>query len=263
MKLFIHTYDRWDKTGTFEALPAELQENCVLVVQEREVHRYLSHPAKLWVLPKNIKRLSPTRQFMIERAEEVWGDRYICMMDDDFINFGYRNDPDKWNLKVATPHQVKLLFRKMERWLGMGLAHCGISSRVANNRIEKEYLTNARMTQLLCYDLHQLREAEVRFDRVPCMQDFDMTLQLLTKGYDNRVLYRGCTNARGTGQKGGCASYRTPEMQSKTARKLKKLHPDFVRLREKQTKDWPEPITDVTISWKKAGEYGRTHRDND
>lgn len=256
MKLIIHTAGRYGKSGTYDALPKKWQERCWIMVPYRERKLWEGWP-RLWVLPPNVKRLSPTRQYIIDNARQHLQTDYICMMDDDFINFGYRPDPKQWNLKVAKPHQVDILFKTMERWMKKdGIRHCGISSRVSNNRVEESWKENTRMTQLLCYHLPTVMENDFRFDRVPCMQDFDMTLQMLRAGFKNRVLYRGCTNARGTNQEGGCATYRTPDMQSRTARKLAKLHPDFVRLREKRTKDWPEPVTDVTIYWKKAAASG-------
>lgn len=247
-KIYIHTYGRSDKPiATWESLTPALRKRAVLLVQNRERKLYGDYP-NVEVLPVGINRLSPTRQWIVDNSEA----RFICMMDDDLINFGFRREGD-WHLKVATNKEVQQMFS----WCGKQLndvAHCGLSPRVQNHTFEGDVKKVGRMTQMLCYDLEVLRQHDFRFDRVPCMQDFDMTLQLLTSGYSNHILYKGCTNARGTGTKGGCASYRTPDMQSATAKRLAKLHAPFVKLREKQTAGWPTPVTDVTVYWKKAYE---------
>jgi hypothetical protein len=101
--------------------------------------------------------------------------------------------------------------------------------------------------------------------RIPVMEDFDLTLQLLRKGYPNRVSYQYVWNQRGSGAEGGCSSYRTAEMQTNAALKLKELHPDFVSLVTKTAgtvwKDMEER-SDVTVQWQKAYEEGKQYARN-
>ncbi len=248
MHLYIHTVGRPAKMATWNSLTPALQKNTTIVVQYKERNLYDEYPL-VWVLPKGINRLSPTRQHILDETRH----RYICMMDDDILSFGWRENPDKIKLSVANVRQTNQMFMQCDRWLKNGVAHCGISPRGRNHTVADSVVFNARLCQLLCYDVNVVREHNFRMDRVTLMQDFDMTLQMLRAGFENRVLYRGCTNTRGSGGHGGCNTYRKPEMQSATARKLAKLHPEFVKLREKQSGQYKDQmITDVTVQWKKA-----------
>ena len=252
MHLFIHTYGRPEKMATWNALTPSLKKETTIVVQWRERRAYDQYE-RVWVLPKNIRRLSPTRQHILDEAQNIAGSRYICMMDDDILSFGWRIDPNKIKLSVATTAQINRLFSQCARWLQEGIAHCGISPRGRNHTVTDSVVRNARLCQMLCYDLNVVHEHDFRMDRVTLMQDFDMTLQMLRAGFENRVLFKGCTNTRGSGGLGGCNSYRTPDMQSATAKKLARLHPEFVKLRDKQSGQYKDQmITDVTVQWKKA-----------
>lgn len=263
-QIYIHTYGRWrEPFATFEQLTPGLRKITTLVVQHREAVRYAAYFGKcgVWVLPKGLKGLSATRQHIIEKTPF----QYICMLDDDITNIAYRRDPGKIRLYAATPAEINELFQ----WCGRQLvkfAHCGISSRNNNHTHPDNFsITGGRLNSMLCYDVEVLRRHDFRFDRVRCMQDFDMTLQLLRAGYVNPISFKGSMDVRSVPtkssreHKGGCDDYRTPAMQTASAKKLAKLHPEFVKLREKlMTGTFAGTrITDVTVQWRKAYESSK------
>ena len=258
-RVYIHTSGRWrDPLVTVEALSKAQREITTLVVQHREAKHYEHYLDRvgLWVLPKKITRLSPTRQYI---ADETPG-QYIAMLDDDILNFGYRRDPADWKLKPATDKEINWMFSWCAKQLRK-FAHCGPSPRNQNHTFKGDVKTAGRMTTMLCYDVAVLRKQKFRFDRLATMSDFDMTLQLLIAGFPNVILFKGCTKVRSVPTRasvihsGGCAAYRTPAMQTSSAKKLAKLHAPFVKLREKKAGIWAEdPVTDVTVYWKKAYE---------
>lgn len=247
MKIVIPTAGRVDKMATFHALPPALQKVTTVVVQHRERMKYAdkSYP-DIWVLPKGITKINTTRQHIIENVEDIYGDPHVCMLDDDFLSFGWRADMESTKLVNATPAQINMMFRTCANWLKKGVVHCGITPRNKNHTSNNVFNENGRLCQMLCFDARILLGHNVKFTRIPMMTDFDVVLQLLRLGYNNKILYRGCTNSRGSTPAGGCNMYRTPEMQSKSARKLAKLHPEFVKLRPKGD------VMDVTVQWKRA-----------
>jgi hypothetical protein len=113
---------------------------------------------------------------------------------------------------------------------------------------------------MYAYDTQILRELKIELGRLPVMEDFDLTLQLLRRGRLNRVSHRYCWNQRGSGNVGGCSDYRTAEMQATAARRLAELHAPFVMLKAKKSKDTSESWkgmkerTDVNIQWREAYE---------
>jgi hypothetical protein len=152
---------------------------------------------------------------------------------------------------------INLLYK----WLRDGFVHVGISSRNGNNRIEADYVDVARMNNAYAYDREAVLACGARFDRLKVMEDFDITLTLLEKGYPNRVTYEYAWGQRRSGDEGGCSLYRNDEMQREAALELARLHPGLVKIVEKESKEaWggfeSSTRTDVNIQWKKAFERG-------
>jgi hypothetical protein len=146
------------------------------------------------------------------------------------------------------------MFARVEELLEQ-FAHVGVLCREGGHTAGTvEYETCTRMLRFLAYDVSVFRAARIQYDRLPVMEDFDTTLQLLRAGYPNAVL---CTYVQGQGKTnapGGCSRYRTPELQAAAAHALAKRHYPFVLVVTKRTKTawgWGER-TDVVIHWKKA-----------
>lgn len=135
-------------------------------------------------------------------------------------------------------------------------AHVGLSARQGNNHESQPVAECRRMFNAYIYDLERVRAAGVTPGRLPVMEDFDLTLQLLRKGLPNAVIYRWCWNQPGSNAPGGCSQYRTAEMQASAAARLAELHPGLVRVVDKETANWQgmHKRKDVTIYWKKAYE---------
>ena len=134
-------------------------------------------------------------------------------------------------------------------------AHVGVLSREGGNRIMEEVVYNTRMSRILCYHRPTLIEQGIRFDRLIAMEDFDVTLQLLIKGYPNAVLCNWVHNQTGgSNSPGGCSVYRTLEVQAECARKFHDLFPKYVTVVQKDTKGaWGGGTrTDVRMQWKRA-----------
>ena len=249
MLIYIHTAGRPDKQITLKSFPASLVKRTRLVVQDAEKDHYLKLP-NVVVLPGDIDRLSPTRQWILENAES---DKFV-MMDDD-LTFAHRGPYTGTKLYKANTENVETIFTELE-YLLENYIHVGISAREGNNRVQSNLKENTRMMRLLGYNKPEVLKTGARFDRIDTKQDFDMTLQLLRKGHKNAVLYSFTHNQPGSNNTGGCSVYRDPEMMDRCSHELAALHPDFVKVVEKQTKtSWGGGIrTDVRIAWKKAYE---------
>lgn len=247
MNIVIHTYGRPDTQKTWDKLPDKIKKLTSLVVQERERLLYKGYP--IIVLPKKVRGLSPTRQWLIDNNNG----RKLCMMDDDITQFAVKTKDNK--LVTASDSQIELMFIRFANILD-NLAHCGVPYRQLN-RIDYGVLYSecTRMMSLLCYDTRMLKKYGCRFDRVMLKQDFDMTLQLLEKGFKNRLLMRYAINVSSPqNNKGGVTEYRTDKANTEAAYRLQELHPKFVKVVKKETKTsyGGGERTDVTIQWKKA-----------
>jgi hypothetical protein len=211
-------------------------------------------------VPSTHDGISYTRKWILTNLAEQRGERYVLMLDDD-MDFCYRPDMSKDDLEtIKDPERFEAMFQMLEGWLAEGFVHIGLAARQGSNHVSEPYREATRMMNAYAYDTHALRMLGVELGRIPVMEDFDLTLQLLRKGYPNRVSYQYVWNQRGSGAEGGCSSYRTSEMQMNAAKELQRLHPAYVSVVMKSTgtvwKDMEER-GDVIVQWQKAYEEGK------
>jgi hypothetical protein len=145
------------------------------------------------------------------------------------------------------------MFEELEDIL-RGFAHTGVAMREGANRNTDRRMYATRMARVIGYNLVKARKAGLRFDRVPGMDDFDATLQLLKQGHANVVINWMVQNQGGSQTLGGCSTWRTMETQSAAARKLAELHPGYVKVVQKHTKtSWQgQAREDVIVQWKRC-----------
>jgi len=258
VKIYITTSGRSERQVTLKNLPEEIQNQVILVVQKKEERlyreRYDDYVNQIITLPNHIKSLSPTRDWVVYNYHNLKKDgNYLVLLDDDLKFDTRRKDkPDKFI--TSTPKDVVKVFQAIEKELSSGVAHVGVLSREGGNRILDNKVYNQRMVRVLAYDVSVIRKTKAKFGRLRCMSDFDMTLQLLRAGYPNTILCKWVNGQGSSNAEGGCSHYRTKEVLAEAAKGLKKLHPEFVTLVEKETKGaWGGgKRLDVMIQWKKA-----------
>lgn len=251
MKIYIPTVGRADRQRTLMVMPDEF--DVTLVVQHHERKLYGKYGRPIMVLPRDIRTIGRTRKYIVSKTLE----EDIIMIDDD-VQF-YRRKPDGYlegNFRdiKGLKKIAKEALLEMQKLMKAGIVHCGISAREGNNRVTDDYVDCTRMMRVLGWKVGVMKTLPIKFDRMQLMEDFDVTLQLLTLGYHNRVLYTYAQGQKSSNEDGGCSTYRTPELQEHCAKKLKSHFPDFVDVVEKVTKtSWGGGTrTDVRIKWKKA-----------
>lgn len=213
MKIFITTLGRVDNQTTLKNLLGT-NRNITLVVQDHEYkehkNKYASDQVKVIALPKEIKTLGPTRKYMLE----TFNKDKIILLDDD-LEFSYR-DINRKIIKSKDPIVLNNMLDKIEQNLEV-LAHVGIISKAllgqSKNKPEfqNEYKENTKCVRFLAYNTSLFPEG-LQFGRVDIMSDYDLTLQLLKKGYPNIVLLSHCQQDPGANtKKGGCTEQRNAE----------------------------------------------------
>ena len=217
-------------------------------------------------VPETHNGISHTREWILTELAAKRSERYVLMLDDD-MDFCYRPDMTDPALEtIKDLPRFEEMLKQLEQWLEDGFVHVGLCARQGNNHFlgPETYRDITRMMNAYAYDTHALKELEVNVGRNLVMHDFDLTLQLLRKGYPNRVSYQYVWNQRGSGAEGGCSGYRTAEVQRASALQLQQDHPEFVTIVTKTTgtvwKDMEER-SDVNVQWQKAYEEGKNARD--
>jgi hypothetical protein len=258
--IYIPTRGRIEKQFTWDSLSPELKEIATLVCPEEEAEAHQKKGRKVFVRP--INGLSAVRQWILENAKH----RYIVMPDDD-LKFYHRAKADAWNLQACNDIAINILFHRLHYNLKETYVHGGVSPRQMNNQhYPAKEIENSKNNAVLAIDRKILLQEKVRYDYMPLMSDYSMTLQLFMLGYPNFIITDYAWNQGGaTGAKGGCSNYRTPALQGEVAEAMAARYPDVVRVEIKEPKgswgtgqeqgEWKKR-KDVRIQWKKAYEIG-------
>lgn len=223
-----------------------------LVVQHGEAAAYKKIWSQLYSLPRGTPRTLPAARAWVA---EAFAGQKVLMLDDD-LSFAERRKDDPTKFAKTSLASIKKMLAAIEKKLDK-YAHVGLCSREGGNRVTTDQEAT-RMSRVLAYNL-ALVPKDVQFDRVLLPEDFDVTLQLLYKGLPNLVLAGWCHNQPGSNTAGGCSVYRTIEVHNAAMLKFGALHPDTVKIVEKQTKtSWGGlPRLDAHVQWKKALAIGR------
>ena len=255
--------------GVLSKLPHDIRKYTSLVVPQNQVQEYVDEVTRLgyWttVFGSDSEGIAATRKEIGTIAKNHSCKTFI-MLDDDLTDWATRISPDTHKLRQSTPDDMIEMFTWVESTL-VDYAHVSISPR-GNNMIRNSQgvwigekpLTqeNVRTIRFLAYQTEPFLSVE--HGRVPVMEDFDVNLQLLEKGYKNIQSFWWTQDQRQTALPGGCSDYRDLQLHESGARKLQELHPQFVTLREKQNKSkvtYNKEFTkriEVVVQWKKAYE---------
>ena len=245
MEVFIPTLGRRNVQETWNNLPVYLRGFTRFVVDESEATQFQGLPCV--ILPPGCKGIGAVRQHIIDISKGA-----VLMLDDD-LRFASRRSDDPTKFEDAADESIVLAFGQMFGLLTR-YALVGMSTREGGNRDTSLEVYNTRILRVLGYRADILKREGIRFDRVPVMEDFDVALQLLERGYENVRVNWMVQDQRGSNLAGGCSTYRTMAVQAEAAHALHALHPDVVTVVEKETKTaWGgQKRTDVRIQWKMA-----------
>lgn len=263
MKIYIPTKGRPNRQETLSGLPAAVRRHAAfLVIEEGEYDDYAAagYEDILLVHPKGL-RIPGIRQWIVDQHGEQDDDPRLIMMDDDLKFFRRRTDhPGRF--EKTTPNDVmtmlKLIHQKLEQY-----AQVSVANRQQAHRLPPYETHMARIRCLLAHDVEVLQQEGIRYDRLPLMEDFDVTLQLLQRGYATCSITQFIIDQGESNADGGCSTYRTPDMQAEAALGLEKLHPTVVKSVQRKTKSgWfgEQPRLDVRVQWQAAYEEGLKYR---
>lgn len=258
MEIYIPSLGRADKLAskmnTVWELPRSWLSKTALVVvaSEAEAYRRALKFPEVRIMVSDASGIAETRLWISKNAT----DEKILMLDDD-IKFQVRMDltTTKFDTHPSEESKTQMLDAcavALDRY-----AHIGISDRVAGSRAPAGadpplIVENVRLIRALGY--RRTEHLSCEHGRVPVMEDFDVALQLLKRGFPSGCVSWWVQDQRATQWKGGCSTYRTHNLHEMAAQELARLHPGLVRLRQKENKTGGDfgSRTEVTIAWKKA-----------
>jgi hypothetical protein len=266
LEVFVPSRSRWERSLTLEALQGQW-DGVALVVPADQARQYKPlaerHGARLTVCPSQYKGIAGTRQFIGKIARNKF-----LMLDDD-LRFYRRKSVEDWQLHMFGKHDMSAMLILVNRLLDH-YAHVGIgprqfnvkySTHIPKSGVKPEphkypwYLIG-RPLRALAYRKGPFLKCE--HGRVAIMEDFDVTLQLLRKGYRNAIITQYAQDQPQTQAAGGCSDYRTHKLHEENVRKMAKLHPGLVSIVQKKNKTGGEfgHRVEAMIQWEKAWKQG-------
>jgi hypothetical protein len=250
---YIPSRGRAGKVHTLAYLPKPILDRVVIVCSWADFEAYKLHYPNTNILkaPKSVDSIGKKRDFILTHATKQ-GETHLVMLDDDLV-FATRREDNPTLFIDAHPNSMTKLFQTVQTQLQQ-YSHVGVLAREGGNRITDAFRYNMRTMRVLAYNVATLKRLKFKFARADLMCDFDATLTLLRAGYKGVVICGWVQNQSGSNLTGGCSTYRTPERQAEAAQTLKRLHPNFVKVVQKETKTaWGGAIrTDVQVAWKQA-----------
>jgi hypothetical protein len=169
----------------------------------------------------------------------------------------YKKYPGIHKVENCKPGDERLdkVLKAIERMLN-DYAHGGINTRLHNQEYGCEFTLNSRVQYALAYHVPTVL-AKCELGRIEHREDFDYTLQLLRKGYENAVYVWAVVEQHAYGAAGGASAERSMLASNKDAHKLSRLHgSDIVKVVEKAY-TYSIPRSEVVVYWKKAVEDGQ------
>lgn len=259
MKIYIPTRGRVNNQLTLENLPPELYVQAILVCPSNEVGRMKQvHPhANVLAQPDDIKFITDKRKWLVETCPE---DKMV-MLDDD-LRFAVRREDDPGLFRKATNEDILQAFRELEETLSEDYPHAGFAARgmsIGDSARQGGWQTAKRMMYTLGFYL-PIARYWAEWGRIRIREDFDITLQLLSMGFPNKVNFSFVSDQKAFTPGGGDRpEERTVDISNEAAKQLQELHPEYVTLSEKTFVNSPSRI-EVVIQWQKALKDGLAFR---
>jgi hypothetical protein len=249
MLIYILTYKR-PEVRTLKYIPPEWLDRTFLVVQSTDHSLDGKYPEiKRLVLPAHIKNVATTRQYLLDCEGDE--DGKMLQLDDD-LTIGVLKEQGKYNLRDACPvFDMPDILQRVSNLLD-AYPHVGATAR-NECHLNFDKVTRECGRAIRFHGLNfRLLPDDIRFDRVPTIEDYDFLLQLLRSGRKNVLDCQTYVGDGGSNAEGGCSEARAEVRDGYYAEMLRSYHPDFVTLVEKVTGEWKR--TDVRVQWKKAYE---------
>ena len=222
-----------------------VSKHVALIIQYQEKDKYTAYNVEKFVLPSRLDNmgLAETRQFVLENFPEdkiVFFDDDISILKKVYIDGKpkyVKMEKDDWNV----------FFQVLDETLSE-VIHCGICFESIGIRTN-QLIVNSRYMTVLGLNRIKVLETNSKFNIYPfsSAEDVDMNLQLLTKGYPNRILTDYAISSKSWWSEGGCSAYRTQESHKKCLEELHNRFPEFLTIYTDKKGQIKE-----RVQWKKA-----------
>ena len=221
--IYIPTLGRSHNQITFDNMTPSVQRITKLVVQPKEEHLYSKYPTV--VLPDNDIGITATRKFIWEHGQ--WS-RYVVMDDDVKMVCRRPWHNEEKTKRLMTDDDWNIFLTMTSLWMDEGISWGGCRTG-GLPPAGREYIDNTGTAEVFFFDGTQLPSADELDWELTTAEDISLSLQLLSKGYRNRVWDRFVYISDFVGTEGGCLDMgRDLKMINDNHARLIQKFPDYV-----------------------------------
>ena len=197
-------------------------------IPESEYHQYNGIVKNIVCVPKDVRGITDTRNWILENTDEKW----VVFLDDDAKNVGYNKLEDRKTKKIEIRDEgfwmeEFLKYFDLTEQLGYKIWGTRTESSPRGTYPYKPFLTRSYVTAS-CMGI--VNDGEYLFDpEFKVKEDYEICLRhIRDKGGILAVRYLHWENEHWTTE-GGCKDYRTLEMEKEAIKNLHKLYPNMIR----------------------------------
>jgi hypothetical protein len=257
MRIYIPSRGRFKQSvilpGTLKYFNTELRQRTTVVVRVDEEQKYAWLRDEVGEVIAVSYETIDQKRLKIGQLAQSRGEEKFAMVDDDLTDFLVRRNEHEERQRMATSAEVQECFETVENVLD-DYAQVSVSAREGNGLsgiVGGKLIMNENSRAMRAMSFRTEDFLSVEHCRVQCMEDHDVTLQLLKSGRKNAVLYWWSQGQKTYENAGGCSTWRTLSVHNAAATRLHELHPDVVRLRTTNKGGLGERL-ECTIQWKRA-----------
>jgi len=196
-------------------------------IPESEYHQYKGIVKNIECVPKEVRGITATRNWILENTDEQW----VVFLDDDAKNVGYRKLEERKTKKIEIRDEgfwseEFLKYFDLTEQLGYKIWGTRTESSPRGTYPYKPFLTRSYVTAS-CMGI--VNDGEYLFDPdFKVKEDYEICLRhIRDKGGILAVRYLHWENEHWTTD-GGCKDYRTIEMERDAIKRLIKLYPNMI-----------------------------------
>jgi glycosyltransferase involved in cell wall biosynthesis len=196
-------------------------------IPESEYHQYNGIVKNIVCVPKDVRGITDTRNWILENTDEKW----VVFLDDDAKNVGYNKLEDRKTKKIEIRDEgfwmeEFLKYFDLTEQLGYKIWGTRTESSPRGTYPYKPFLTRSYVTAS-CMGI--VNDGEYLFDpEFKVKEDYEICLRhIRDKGGILAVRYLHWENEHWT-TNGGCKDYRTIDMERDAIKRLIKLYPSMI-----------------------------------
>ena len=223
MRIYIPTYKRSDRQITYNNLPKEIQQKVTFIINECEKDISFFQDKQTIVLPDSCKIAEKREMAFLNSKNEKF-----AVFDDDII-FHKRIEGKTKKLESFSDFQEMFdFFSNLLDDPEIFLVN-PIGTHIFPN-FSKDYQEAVLSSQSNFFDGPKLLKENLDWTSLQLFEDAYLIMQMLSKGYVNRVYNNYCFVGSKLNSKGGCSTFRTSQVHNESLLKLKKAFPEHVSI---------------------------------